>query len=200
MANTITAQILPQPQHSDGGMSLDKALRLRKSSREFDPAKELSPQQLSNLLWAAVGINRPEEDKLTNPTALNKQEISVYVFTKNDVSLYNAKANSLNKVADGDHRDILSRRGEFVQEFVLDAPVVLVMVADIAKFEMPAESSMLMGAVDAGIVCQNINLFCAANGLATVPRASMEIAAVSALLNLAPTQIPVLNNPVGYAK
>lgn len=200
MANAMMAEVLPQPVHSDSGMSLDEALRLRRSDREFDPARDLSAQQLSDLLWAAVGVNRPDEDKLTSPTALNKQEISVYVFSKSNVSLYDARKNSLTKVADGDHRMLTASRGSFVQDFVMDAPVVLVIVADVAKFEAPAEMATLMGAVDSGIVSQNINLFCAAAGLATVTRATMDAQAISSLLGLTPAQLPVLNNPVGYRR
>lgn len=200
MSTPLKAETLPQPQHSDSGMSLDEALRLRRSIREFDSSRDLTAQQLSDLLWAAVGVNRPDEDKLTSPTALNKQEISVYVFGKEGVDLYDARANTLTRVADGDHRHLTASRGEFVQDFVMDAPVVLVLVADTGKFELPAPAAMMMGAVDTGFVSQNINLFCAANGLATVPRATMDAAAISSLLGLAPTQIPVLNNPVGYAK
>ena len=136
MADAMMAEVLPQPQHSATGRTL-----------------------------GARGRNRPDEDKLTSPTALNKQEISVYVFSKSDVSLYDARKNSLTKVADGDHRMLTATRGGFVQDFVADAPVVLVIVADVAKFEAPADMAALMGAVDAGIVSQNINLFCAAAGL-----------------------------------
>lgn len=200
MATAIKAEVLPRPQHSDTGTSFDKALRMRRSIREFDPSKTLTAQQLSDLLWAAVGVNRPDEKKLTSPTALNKQEISVYVFTADSVSLYNQYDNTLTKVAGGDHRALLARRGNFVQDFVLDAPVSLVMVADISKFGVDGPAAMMMGAADAGIVCQNINLYCAANGLATVPRATMDAAALASLLSLTPSQLPVLNNPVGYAR
>lgn len=200
MANVIKAEVLPQPQHSDNGMSLDEALRLRRSDRDFDPARDLSAQQLSDLLWAAVGVNRPDKDKLTSPTALNRQEISVYVFSKSGVSLYDARKNTLTKMADGDHRMLTASRGGFTQDFVMEAPVMLVIVADVAKFEAPAEMATLMGAVDAGIVSQNINLFCAAAGLATVTRATMDAQAISSLLGLTPGQMPVLNNPVGYKR
>lgn len=200
MATTLKSEVLPQPQHNDSGMSLEQALRLRHTTREFDSTRNLTMQQLSDLLWAAQGVNRPEEGKLTSPTAINKQEVAIYVFSRDDVRLYDPHKNTLDKIADGDHRALASRRGDFVQEFVLDAPVILVMVADIAKFEMPIQPSMVMGAVDVGIVSQNINLFCAANGLATVPRACMDAAAISQLLNLTPMQVPVLNNPVGYAR
>lgn len=187
---------LPAPDMK-GGSTFGKTLDDRRSCREFDPTRSLDEQQLSNLLWAACGINRPEEGKRTNPTALNKQEISVYVFTKDGVSLYDAQTNTLKSVAEGDHRNLIAGQ----QEFVMDAPVSLLIVADIDKFEMPGnDRATLMGAIDAGIVCENINLYCAANGLATVPRASMDTEAIVRLLKLSKNQLPLMNNPVGYAR
>ena len=186
---------LPSPSKS-GGATLSQALADRHSCRKFDPTRPLSDQQLSDLLWAACGVNRPDEGKRTNPTAMNRQEISVYVFTKNGVSLYDPSANTLVQVANTDNRSLVAGS----QAFVNDAPVSLVIVADISKFGMPDNPrAATMAAIDAGIVCENINLFCAANGLATVPRASMDSDAISRLLNLTPQQLPLMNNPVGYA-
>ena len=82
----------------------------------------------------------------------------------------------------------------------MDAPVVLLLVADTGRFEIPSKAATLMSMADAGIASENINLFCAANGLATVPRASMDADGLRKLLNLSETQIPALNNPVGYSK
>lgn len=187
---------LPSPSKS-GGATLTEALASRHSCRSFDPSRTLSTQQLSDLLWAACGVNRPDEGKRTNPTALNRQEISVYVFSADGVSLYDPFANTLISVVDGDHRQLVAGQ----QAFVTDAPVSFVLVADVAKFGDPANPhSATMAAVDAGIVCENINLFCAANGLATVPRASMDVQAISRLLNLTPAQLPLMNNPVGYPR
>lgn len=187
---------LPAPSQS-GGATLTEALATRRSCRQFDPSRPLTAQQLSDLLWAACGVNRPDEGKRTNPTALNKQEISVYVFSADGVTLYDPFANTLRPIADGDHRQLVAGQ----QSFVTNAPVSLVLVADVALFGDPANPhSSTMAAVDAGIVCENINLFCAANGLATVPRASMDTKAISLLLNLTPAQLPLMNNPVGYAR
>lgn len=200
ITDTMAQTALPAPTHT-GGMSLDSALLQRRSIREYDPDRPIDPQTLSNLLWSATGINRPETNMRTNPTALNSQEIDLYIFSADGVSLYDFKNNALDKVADGDHRQLLAGMpGGFSQEFVLDAPISVVMVINLNKFELPADKGLLMGFTDAGIVSQNINLFCAANGLATVPRATMDSDAIRRLLGLDERYVPALNNPVGYAK
>ncbi|MBO5243893.1 MAG: SagB/ThcOx family dehydrogenase [Muribaculaceae bacterium] len=187
---------LPAPKPCQNELRVSEALKVRHSERSFDASKPLSEQQISNLLWAAAGINRPESGKRTNPTALNAQEIDVYVFTPDGVSLYEPKSHSLKSVVSGDHRALIA----VSQEFVMDAPVVLLLVADTGRFEIPSKAATLMSMADAGIASENINLFCAANGLATVPRASMDADGLRKLLNLSETQIPALNNPVGYSK
>ena len=141
------------------GSSIMKALSDRHSDREY-AAKELSLQDLSDLLWAANGINRPD-GKRTAPSALNKQDIDIYVIMKEGAYLYDAKANSLQPIAKGDHRAAVAGS----QDFVKSAPVSLVLVSDLSRFGNIADHTKLMAAVDAGIVCQNINIFCAATGL-----------------------------------
>ncbi len=187
---------LPAPDRS-GGLTLGRALALRQSEREFDKSRKLPDNILSSLLWAATGINREESGKRTNPTALNLQEISIYVFDSEGVYLYIPADNSLDTVITGDHRNLVAGTDTHRQDFVLDAPVSLVIVADMSRFgERPGAEAM--GYADAGIACQNINLFCAANGLATVPRASMDTKGIIKVLGLTTGQVPVLNNPVGY--
>lgn len=176
------------------GFALMKTLSERKSVREFGE-KMLSDKDLSDLLWAAMGQNR-EEGKLTAPTAMNKQEIRLFLFTSDAVSEYMPHTHSLRHVAEGDYRGLVAGR----QDFAKTAPVSLVMVADLDKFGRTDERSRMMACVDAGIVCQNINLFCAAVGLVTVPRATMDVEAIQKLLGLNVNQIPVMNNPVGYKK
>lgn len=178
-----------------GGISMMETLWKRKSERTFSN-KLLSDNDLSNLLWAACGINRAENGKRTNPTALNKQEVSVYVFLADRVALYDYKGHTLKTVAKGDHRKLLAQG----QDFVLEAPVTLVLVGDLSVFGARNERSLTMVAADAGIVSQNINLFCAAYGLATVTRATMDQEGIARLLGLSDTQLPILNNPVGYGK
>ena len=184
---------LPAPQKT-GGKSVVEALWNRKSDNEYS-SKMLSNQDLSNLLFAAIGQNR-ENGKLTSPTASNRQEIRVFVFTAEGVSEYLNKENSLKPVVKGDHRAKIAGR----QDWVNSAPVILLMVADEAKFGRSDERSKTMMAVDAGIVCENISLFCAGTGLVTRPRASMDTPAVKELLGLDETQTPLLNSPVGYPK
>lgn len=176
------------------GTSVMKALSDRHSDREY-AAKELSIQDLSDLLWAANGINRPD-GKRTAPSALNKQDIDVYVIMKEGAYLYDAKTNSLKPVAKGDHRSAVAG----AQDFVKAAPVSLVLVSDLSRFGNITDHTKLMAAVDAGTVCQNINIFCSAIGLATVPRASMDLAALKRILKLKDNQLPIMNNPVGYPK
>ena len=147
---------------------------------------------MSDLLWAAVGINRPESGKRTAPTAMNRQEIDVYVCLPEGAYLYDAAAHELKPVAKGDFRPAVAGG----QDFVKMAPVCLVIVADVNKFK----GEVLMPAVDAGIVSQNISLFCAATDLVTVPRASMDQVQLKSVLKLREGQQPLMNHPVGYAK
>lgn len=183
---------LPTPDMKRQTISVMETYKQRKSVREYS-AKALSEQDLSDLLWAAQGQNR-EDGHLTSPTAMNRQEIRLYVFTEKSVSLYDPQANTLTQVASGDHRGIMASG----QDFVKNAPVVLLMVADMDKFRSNNQHAQWMVAVDAGIVCENINLFCSAAGLCTVPRGTMDSKAISTLLGLNDNQIPLINNPVGY--
>lgn len=194
-AQTVKEIVLNAPDLTRGA-NVMKALAERHSDREF-AAKEIGLQDLSDLLWAANGINRPADKKRTAPSALNKQDIDVYVFMPQGVYVYDADRHALKPVADGDHRDAVAGG----QDFVKTAPVCLVYVSDLGRFGAGVtEQAKLMGAMDAGIVSQNVNLFCAGVGLATVPRASMDQAALKKLLKLSDTQIPMMNNPVGHAR
>ena len=147
---------LPKPNMKRQTLSVMGSFKQRKSVRAYS-AKQLSEQDLSDLLWAAQGKNR-EDGHLTSPTAMNRQEI----------------------------------------HFAKAAPVSLVMVADMDKFGSNNQHAQWMVGADVGIVSQNINLFCAAAGLCTVPRGTMNQKAIQQLLKLGENQIPVLNNPVGY--
>ena len=173
------------------GLPVMTALQKRQSTREYAD-KKLELQDLSDLLWAAAGINRPESGKRMSPTAMNKQEIDVYVCLQEGAYLYHPKANSLEPVTKEDLRPAVGGG----QGFVATAPVCLVMVADLSKFG----GEVLMPALDAGIVSQNISLFCSGTGLVTVPRASMDQAKLKSGLKLKDTQRPLINHPVGYAK
>ena len=184
---------LPAPA-TMGGKGVVETLWNRQSGTEFSD-KMLSQQDLSNLLFAAIGVNR-KNGKLTSPTASNKQEIRIFVFTAEGVSEYLNVENGLNPVATGDHRGLIAG----MQNWVKTAPVVLLIVADGQKFGRTDERAKTMMAVDAGIVSENINIFCAGTGLVTRPRASMDTEAIKSLLGLDDSQLPLLNNPVGYGK
>lgn len=183
---------LPAPNKGKKTATMMEALATRHSERAFSEQK-LTDQELSDLLWATCGKNR-EDGKLTAPTAMNRQEIRVFVFTADKVSEYLPQTNQLQQVATGDHRDIVAGR----QEFAKKAPVSLVLVADMDKFKSNNQHAQWMVAVDTGIASENINLYCASVGLATVPRGTMDQDAIRKLLNLNENQIPLINNPVGY--
>jgi SagB-type dehydrogenase family enzyme len=185
---------LPAPQ-MDGGMPLMKALQLRCTMREY-AADALPAQELSNLLWAACGINRPESGKRTAPTARNKQEIDVYTALPEGIYLYDAKANALNLVV---ARDLREATG--TQEFVKGAPLNLVFVANYAKMgEGPQEMKDFYAAMDTGYISQNVYLYCASAGLSTVARGMVDKEALAKAMNLGPDQKIMLAQTVGYPK
>ena len=195
---SIYGQALPEIRLNepdmDRGLTIMKAFEKRASATSFSPV-ELSLHDLSDLLWATNGINRPESGKRTAPTAVNAQDIDVYVLMKSGAYLYDAKTHSLKGVAPGDNRKLVSDR----QTTFANAPVMLVLVSDISRFRGDDnERKLSWAAMDAGIVLQNVSLFCAGAGLVTRPRASMDIEGLKKLLSLSVTQYPVLNNPVGY--
>ncbi len=185
---------LPAPK-TDGGKPLMQALKDRQSAREFSDQK-LSPQVLSNLLWAAWGINRPD-GKRTAPSASNKQEVDVYVVLADGAYVYDAKANTLNPVAPGDLRGATG-----TQPFPATAAANLVYVADMAKAGRSAtdpQQQLNVGA-DVGFIAENVYLFCASEGLATVVRASVPKPDLARQLKLRADQQIVLAQSVGYPK
>lgn len=185
---------LPEPD-KNVSMTLYQALQQRKSVREYS-TKDIDDMKLSQLLWAAVGINRPD-GHLTAPTAINAQDITVYVCRKDGAYLYVAKDNTLQKVSDKDLRKSVAS----AQAFAADAPISLVIVTDNAKFRGGSTNGpTISGAIDAGYVSQNIDLACEALGLCTVPRATMDKEALKKELKLTDSQNAILNHPVGYKK
>ena len=186
---------LPKP-NLDKGYSITKSLSLRKSAeaQDFQKAKDLSLEEISDLLWAANGINRPAEGRRTAPSAMNTQDIYLYVLAKSGAYLYNAKEHSLSLVANSD----LRAAGAGGQKAFGDAPIIVVLISDISKFSSGDDiTKKRLGAMDAGIVSQNISLFCSGTGLITRVRASMDVDALTKALKLNASQIPMLNHPVG---
>jgi nitroreductase len=183
---------LPAPQ-TEGGKPLMQVLKERKSMREFSD-KELPPQMLSDLLWAAFGINRPEKGGRTAPTAKNMQEIDVYVAKAEGLYLYDAKENMLSPVLAGDIRAVT---GE--QPFVKYAPINLVFVVDYAKMSGMEESSQkFYAATDTGYISENVYLYCASAGLNTVVRGWVNKPALEKAMKLRSDQKVILAQTVGY--
>jgi SagB-type dehydrogenase family enzyme len=170
-----------------------QALRERQSARTFSP-KALPDQVLADLLWAAFGINRKDTGKRTAPSARNWQEIDVYVVMEHGAYLYDAKANTLQAVAGGDLRKLTGP-----QAFVATAPLNLVYAADTARMAGSApEDQALYSGADVGFICQNVYLYCASEGLATVVRGMVDREALAKALNLPGEKKIILAQTVGY--
>lgn len=219
------------------GLPLMQTLSVRASATDWSDA-DLSLQDLSDLLWAANGINRPDNGKRTAASAINAQDVDIYVFMRDGAYLYDFKAHALVPVVAGDYRLKAGTRpggpggkpgakpgekpqgpppGGMPAGKPGDRPqgpppggsrpaqptpgVLLVLVSETARFKMgPPEMKATWGAIDTGIVSQNIALFCASTGLATRPRASADTELIKSILKLTDTQIIMLNHPVGYPK
>jgi len=182
LAQNIT---LPAPQKT-GGMPLMEALAKRSTARNFDAARDLTPLQISNLLWSAFGINR-DDGKRTAPSASNRQECDLYVLLKTGAYLYDAKTNTLTLVVAGDQREIGG-----TQPFVKNAPVTILIVADTSRVGKETAGE------DAGFISQNMYLYCASEGLATGVRASVNRDQIAKVLSLKPAQWVALAQSAGY--
>ena len=176
------------------GKLLMQALQERKSSRAFAD-RELPLGELSNLLWAANGINRPEEGKRTAPTSRNKQELDVYVVLRSGIYLYDAIHSLLVPVAAGDYR---AQTG--TQDYVATASVNLIFVSDLERLGGDADRQECSSRINVGYVSQNVYLYCASAGLATVARGSVEKEPLSTTMKLRPGQMVILAQSVGYPK
>ncbi len=191
-AQQLDPVTLPKP-NTTGGVPLMQAIAARRSTREFT-AEKISPQLLSNLLWAGFGINRPD-GRRTAPSAMNWQEIDVFVVLAEGIYRYDAKANQLVPVAAGDHRALAG-----TQDFVRTAPVNLVYVADFKKTGGASPDRQFFAGADTGFIAQNVYLFCASEGLGTVVRGSIDSAAFAKVANLRADQKVTLAQTVGYGR
>jgi SagB-type dehydrogenase family enzyme len=194
VAGDVAAVVsLPKPQ-IEGGKPLFQALKERHSTREFDAAK-LSPQMLSNLLWAAAGVNRAD-GRRTAPSARNQQETDLYLTTADGLFLYEPKEHRLRTILTEDIRALAGQ-----QDFVGTAPLNLVYVADYARMGSgPIEDKSLYSAAGVGFIAQNVYLFCSSEGLATVVRAMIDRPALAKAMKLRPEQHIVLSQTVGFPK
>jgi len=184
---------LMKPQMGSGN-PLMQLLWKRKSSREFSP-EPLPAELLSNLLWAAFGINRPD-GKRTAPTASNRQNIDVYAAMAKGLYFYDAKMNLLNPISGEDIRGTTGR-----QPFVKEAAVNLVYVAEYSKMsKLTDEARDVYSAAAVGCITENVYLYCASEGLSTVVRANIDKPALASAMKLRADQKIILAQSIGYPK
>jgi SagB-type dehydrogenase family enzyme len=192
IAQDNAALKLPPPQ-TPRHTSLIDALKARKSNREYSE-KPLPLGLISTLLWTAFGINRLDSGKRTAPSAHNWQEIDVYVALPEGMYRYDAIAHALEQTVSGDLRPLTG-----VQDFVAHAPLNLVYVANLARMtDASVEDKLFFLAADAGFIAQNVYLFCASEGLATVVRGLVDRKALAAPMKLRMDQRIVLAQTIGY--
>ena len=202
VSSAMAAELSPiklLPPDMKGGKSLMQSLQERKTSRSFS-AKKLPIQALSNLLWSACGINRPDSGKRTAPSASNKQEIDVYVAMEEGLYLYNAKAHVLEPVLKNDLRKNTTAILQPSRNSVADAPLQLIYVADYSRmaFYTNDEDKKFYSAADTGFIAQNVYLYCASAGLATVVRGMVGKDDLAKDMNLRVDQKITLVQAVGY--
>ena len=184
---------LPPPDTSNG-MPLMNALKNRRSTKEF-ATQTLPQEQLSNLLWAAFGINRPESGKRTAATAVNCQDIDIYVVFTDAAYVYDAQEHCLIPVVDRDVRSLAA-----TQEYAQAASIQLVYASDYSKMaDFPGDKKSIYAAFHAGSISQNVYLYCASAGLGAVVRDSVDRAGLKDVLNLREDQVIVMAQSVGYA-
>jgi SagB-type dehydrogenase family enzyme len=185
---------LPPPQ-IDQTRPLMQILKNRSSQRDFS-SQELTEQQLSDLLWAACGVNRPESGKRTAPTAMDMQEIDVYIAVAKGLYLYDAQSHALILVKALDLRSVTGK-----QPFVKDVPLNLIYVADFSKMSrLSGEDRNFYAATDTGFISENVYLYCASAGLATVVRGWFDRSALEKEMGLRPDQKVILTQSVGHPK
>ncbi|MBU0469018.1 MAG: SagB/ThcOx family dehydrogenase [Candidatus Omnitrophica bacterium] len=178
------------------GKLLMEALNERKSTRSFSD-KQLTNEIISNLLWAAFGINR-EDGKRTAPSAMDFREIDIYVATQEGVYVYEPENKVLMPILNEDIREIVG-----IQEYTKDAPLGLIYVADYSKMGSQAieeNTKEIWASADAAFISQNVYLFCASEGLATVVIGMIDKPTLSAKLGLKDEQNIIFSQPVGYPK
>lgn len=212
MARSFLGQLKPRPAVGDlhttlalpaaeqqGGMPLMEAFKARKSGREFSP-EALAVQQLSNLLWAAMGINRAESGGYTVPSTMFANEIDVYVAMPEGLYHYAPESHELHLIVASDVRPVTG-----YQDFVDNAPLDLIYVANHGRMKLIPESRReAYAAACVGTISQNVYLYCASAGLSTVLRGWFDSKALGAAMSLTEAQHIVLTQTVGmpasYAK
>lgn len=189
---------LPAPDRKDG-KPLMQALDERQTTRSFTE-DNLTQQQLSDLLWAAWGINRADLKKRTAPSAMNYQEMDIYVALPGGLYLYEAESNTLRMI---NNKDIRKQTG--TQSFVNNAALNLVYVADMGKAGKKEgvkidDSDLFMSYSNAAFMAQNVYLYCASANLGCVVRGSIPKEKLAPEMGLRSNQIIILAQTVGVPK
>lgn len=188
----VPEKILLPPANTTGGMPLMEALSKRQSQRLFD-SKSLTQQQLSDMLWAAYGVNRPDGYR-TVPSARTWNEFDIYVVMADGWYVYHPTDHSMTKLGSEDFR-----AASAVQEFAQKAPVQLIFVADFDRMTNADETvRRFYSATDVGYISQNVYLYCASEGLATIVRGQIDKEKMKEHLKLRPNQHIILAQTVGY--
>ena len=202
VATSIAADLAPiklLPPDTKGGKPLMQCLKERRTDRSFS-TKKLPVEVLSNLLWAACGINRSDSGKRTAPSARNWQEIDVYAASEEGLYLYNAKTHALDPLIKADLRKATTHFLQPSRSAVAGAPIQLIYVVDYAKMTIGTsdENKLLYSGADAAFISQNVYLYCASVGLATGVRAFVDKDALAKDMKLRDKQKVVLVQAVGY--
>jgi hypothetical protein len=185
---------LPPP-NRDGGSPLMQALAKRQSVRAYSE-RALSEETISELLWAAFGINRPESGDRTAPSWRHSIETDIYVCTPDAVYLYEPKAHELRRALEVDIRGRVSS-----MVFAASAPIVLIYAADLGRMQKASRNEQVLNAhVDAAIIGQNVYLYCASAGLGTVILGSVDRPGLPRRMGLRDDQIVTFAQPIGYPK
>jgi len=197
ISNKISSQdiTLPTPDRT-GGKPLMQALNERQSVRTFTK-DNLTLQQLSDLLWAAWGINRPDQKKRTAPSARNVQEIDVYVALPTGLYLYDGLSHLLKQIHNRDIRNLCG-----TQDFVATAPLDLVYVADMGKLgkkegDEIKDSDLLWSYANTGFIAQNVYLYCASANLGCVIRGMVPKEKLAPEMGLRKNQVITLSQTIG---
>ena len=174
------------------GVTLKNALKLRRSTRAYT-SHPLPDQVLSDILWAANGVNRPNDGR-TSPYWRHIMVIDIYLAMADGIWFYDPPKNALRRTSE---QDIRAQTGQ--QDFVSVAPLELIYVAHGERMtDVNPEERRLYASVDAGFIGQNVYLACAAAGLGSVFRGSVDAARVARLMQLPDSQFVTFAQTVGY--
>lgn len=185
---------LPQPE-KDGGENILKTIDIRRSDREFSN-KEISLNELSTILWAGFGYSK---NRRTAPTAMNRQDITLYVFNKDGIYKYDAQNNSLSLIEKGDKRNMTTKmQGDFVNN-----TLNIAIVSDLDKYsDRDKETALRYGAFSSAYVSENLYIYCAGSkkNLGSVVRASFDEEPLKKIMKLQENDKIFLFQTIGYKK